>query len=505
MGCIKPAHSIFQQYRDQEEEEDEMEDEENREEDEEGEEESTEEKSGEYQECFKAIRGADATDIEVLRSCGGQHSIDPKIQTAPMSQRQFVEQYGHCLPAHVKIVESASESHVDEIYKVHFVTEAGEISMIDDKGFLVLVSTDSTTQFGVVYNPHKDLDGAVKGYSFENVDEVVRARLLPRVLCASETYKTSSPASSVEAGEVLIVQKVEIGLQSKTSALTVYSIKDRTTKNLQSDCKGYFSTDPSRIQLHVSAILEHVPSVLPTVAMMYLAGQVCGAIISEPTKVTLLQHHAKPCLVATTAPSSRRDWNRQQLVEIPLDTSVRMIVMREANFHDATSTAKSNADTLVMPEMRHALLNFAKGDVIHLPYGSVADERNAAAYRPTTVIIASRGDRSTREAQRSKPRSKGCRNPSSRPQEGIVLSDRSVEAAVPHASHMLERYEMLSRSVVDLTERLTALAERVTCAEGKLNERVSGACKCNEGTKTAGRLFVESLTTKEVIALRLPD
>ena len=509
VGHVSNPLSIFQQYHNQGEEEEE-EDEEG--EDDGEEEESTEEKSGEYLErFFKAFLRADATDTEVLLSCV-QHSIDPKIQAAPISPGQFIEQYSHCLPAYVKVVESTlttgSGIRVNEIYNVHFVTGAGGISMIDDKGFLVLVSTDSSTQFGIVYNPHKDLNGAVKGYSFESVDDVVRATLLPRVLCACETYKSSNPSSSVEAGEVLIVQKVVIGLQPKTSALTVYNIRDGTTKNLQSDCKGYFSTDPSRIQLNVSAILQHVPSVLPTVAMMYLAGQGCGAIISEPTKVTLLQHHAKPCLVSTTAPSSGRDRDQHQFVEIPLDSSVRMMVLR-ANFrHDATSTAKTNhADVLVTPAETHrvALLNVAKGyDVIPLPYNSAAGGGQNAAYRP--VAFANR----TAGAQRSKrPRSKGCPNPSgSNQQEGIILS-RSVKG-VPHAS----RYETLSRCVVDLTERLTALAEKVASVEGKLDEHVS-ACRCNARgrirtaddnktrgdiipAKTAEQQFVESLTTKEV-------
>ena len=371
-----------------------------------------------------------------------RYSVYPRnYQTASLSPGVFAQQYGHALPAQVKIVESYQTTTgtcllADEIYKVHFVAATEGITAMDKKEILIPVSTDSCSQFGVIYNPHSNLTKAVNGYIFESVDDVVRAPQLPRVLCATQSHRSSSPTSSVEEGEVLILEKVEFAPWSKAaSVLTAYSVREGVTKTLQAECGGRFTTDPSRVQLHVGDILTHLPSVLPTCAMMYLAGP-GGEAISEPTMVTLLRRHPKSSLVATTVQSPKSDWNPNQPVEIPLCTPVKLMVIR-------TNVSPSGTGRL----------------------------------RPASIAHAQNGDHKV---------------------EDTVSISRSNPSSV-------DRYKELTRNIVDLTERFRLLDDKVLAMEGKLNGVIEQLRSFKEvrTTKSAERQFVESLGAREVILIRV--
>ena len=434
-----------------------------------------------------------------------QHNIRPKLRAAPVSPRQFVEQYGHTLPAHVKIVKSCRTAEtcllVDEIYKVHIMTATDGISMMDNTGYLVLVPMDSSTQFGVIFNPHADLETAVRGYTFESVQDVVGATQLPRVICATQSYKSSSSASSVEEGEVLVVKRVELDLQSKAaSVLTVYSIREGVTKKLQADCKGRFTTDPSRVQLHVSAILQHLPLILPMCAMMYLAGPGRDAI-SKPTVVMLFRYHPKSSLVATTILSLKRDWNSHQPVEIPLDASVKMTVIR-TNARPI-STTDNCRETSIPPEVLRWVKVANNG--VQLPNNLMAERPNTT----TAVIAHAPQDAGNTGQPRRRPAFGTQSLKQYKPRRVPSLKERAYhpdeDSAVKTFPSSSDRYEVLSRSIADLTESLASLAARVACIEGKLGEfNEQGRGSKERGTarrNSVERQFVETLTRREVIAL----
>ena len=221
--------------------------------------------------------------------------------------------------------------------------------MTDERGSLFLVPVDSMTLFGVVFNPFNDFQGAIGGYTFDTVSDIVNSRQLPCVVGVTAPHRGASAEKSVEPGDVLIVGRVERVGQGETT-LIAYSCVTMATKRLSWDCRGCFTTCPASVKLTLALILEHVPCVLPTCAVAYgdisLATTPTGAApsLQRPTSppphlsplspssptlppiITLLKRHPKGVLVATTVQSQKAIWNPYAPTEIPLDLPVKVVL-----------------------------------------------------------------------------------------------------------------------------------------------------------------------------------
>ena len=478
---------------------------------------------------------ASIKNILELRSRGSNISTtQPVAMPEILGPEQLIKQYSHVFPVQVKIVEGYQNAGtcllVDEIYKVHIVTTTDGISMMDNTGYLVLVPTDSSTQFGVIFNPHADLEKAVRGYTFESVQDVVRATQLPRVMCATQSYKSSSPASSVEEGEVLVVNDAEIILESNVAVLTVYSIREGMAKKLQGECKGYFTTDPSRILLHANAIIQHLHALLPTCAMMYPGRG--GDAISEPAVVTLLQYHSKSALVATTVSSPKRDWNPYRPVEIPLVASVKIVVIPDSRGgvpnYEMQAFSKEEGGASFAPLERKEIAPLIVPRRPRVPKKDAGPPVAAARYRKAdnSVAVATRlsrysyaSDDAEQQPHKDETASKPPAVRRSVAQElgyrqNFLVDELSVsdgpqfvqDSETNISQSYPGRLEMLSRDVAELVKQFSALAKQFSNMERRLEaiDRPDEGVRMRddqprESESGSGKnKFVESLTLYQV-------
>ncbi|KAL5505533.1 hypothetical protein EMCRGX_G006981 [Ephydatia muelleri] len=482
-----------------------------------------------------------ATNMSELK-CQVQNKIltkQPMSVTETLRPDEFAKQYGGALPIQVRITESSQTVggtglHRDEIYNVHLVTETDGISMTDEKGLLVLVPTHSSTQFGVIFNPQADLDKAVSGYMFESVEDVVKSVHLPRVLCATEAYKSSSPVSSVDTGEVLIVNDAEISPQSMTAILTVYSINKQMTKKLQADGKGHFVTDPSRIKLQVSVILQHLATLLPICALMYPDE---GHATSGPAMVTLLGYHPKSVLVATTVYSPTRDGNPYQPVEIPLDAAVKMVAMPNT----ATMTTGSPHCGMKSLSLEHGGATFAPLGTRRTQPPIVPKRSKVRKNTETPPTKAARNhhtvsatvDGQSRDSHYSSVDAgqlQQCENELKSTISNVVAQDLSpaTRECETHAQNLgpqveelpgnegcslhhgvettsLDKFKALNCDVAELVKQFAVLSRQIGNMEKRLEETNDLLRMRDEKTGKLGeseqRKFVESLTSHQVLRL----
>lgn len=463
---------------------------------------------------------------------------------------QFAEQYGHSLPMQVKIAEisqSVSERGLcaDEVYNVHFVTATEGISMMVDKaGLVTFVPTDSSAQFGVIFNPQGDLDVAVSGYTFETVEDVVRYVLLPRVLCATQRYAPpSGSASSVDSGEILIVKDAEISPESNRPVLLVYSVGDQADKWLQAECDGRFVTDPSCIKLDASVIVRHLTHLFPTCAMMY-PGHSTDAI-SGATMVTLLQYHPKSVLVATAVRSSKSAENVYQPVEIPLDAAVKLVPIRSGAAVEAPSCGPRppnyamKSETLVQgtatfapplvlpPIVPRRRLKAVKNKGVPPIAAARFRKANSAVYfaadrwsRNSSVFqgqeeigpeVKTVSDAVTHEvplaAEKCKPQAAPTCNvsPMSLVEESEVEEQRnSVFRQDEKPAANPDKLEALAHDVAELVKQFSELAKQIGNVEKKLdatNDLLRMRDLVSVEERREKRKFVESLTLQQVLQL----
>ena len=81
---------------------------------------------------------------------------------------------------------------------------------------------------------------------FSTVEDILNAKILPRVVCARAGYVGNNESMSVTRHEVLIITGVEKGgvFRRKAGAIKAYSVTKNMEKILNKDVFGKFTTDP---------------------------------------------------------------------------------------------------------------------------------------------------------------------------------------------------------------------------------------------------------------------
>lgn len=112
------------------------------------------------------------------------------------------------------------------------------MSISDAGGSKYVIPLNSATKFGIIYE-----EGVVE---FGTVEEILNAKILPRVICARAGYVGNSESTSVTRHEVLIITGVEKGgmFRRKAGLIRAYSVTKSMEKTLNKDVFGKFTTDP---------------------------------------------------------------------------------------------------------------------------------------------------------------------------------------------------------------------------------------------------------------------
>ena len=143
------------------------------------------------------------------------------------------------------------------------------MSVRTDNGIVHHIPLDCQQKVGLIYNPTSDDSKALEGQIFHSIADITSNQALPKVVCATQDYKTSDGKCLVEANEILIVKQRNRTLFKGKKGLKVFSMLSKTEKLLPEDCAGCFSTNPSLVRLSLADIVEYVPKLLPVRAVLY--------------------------------------------------------------------------------------------------------------------------------------------------------------------------------------------------------------------------------------------
>ena len=163
---------------------------------------------------------------------------------------ELIENHSKSFPLQVKVTQGFSSPQVEiaagDVYNIHFLKKSKVVIIRDSIQNEYTIPLNSAAQFGIVYGQG--------GYGntpaiFTTAEDIMAADLLPRVVCAMRSYRGAKPKSSVDAGEVLIVQGIYKPQSSKS--LLVYSTTTARKKTLEKECAGCFTTDPQQTKMYL--------------------------------------------------------------------------------------------------------------------------------------------------------------------------------------------------------------------------------------------------------------
>ena len=202
-----------------------------------------------------------------------------EAQRQKLTLLELAENHSGSFPLRVKVSKGFSTPQVEisagDVYNIHFLKKSNVVTIRDSIQNEYTIPLNSAAQFGIVYG--QGGHGSMPAI-FKTAEDVMAADLLPRVVCAMRSYRGRNPKSSVDAGEVLIVQGIHHPQSSKS--LLVISTTTAQEKRLKKECAGCFTTDPQQTKMYLPELLENVQNRLPLVARLYLDPD-CDELLPE--------------------------------------------------------------------------------------------------------------------------------------------------------------------------------------------------------------------------------
>lgn len=278
------------------------------------------------------------------------------IAQTSCSLSEFVEKFSKDFPIQVRINQGFYGKSVEETLTTHDMYTAIRVSRTQvvriettKMGYSFDVPIGSAVQFSLLYNynPCQKETNALNGYIFETTADIIEAKQLPKVVCATVDYQSQDSRSSVEANEILVVRRVTT--INEMRKLEVFSLHTKSTKLLEGGCAGSFSTKPSLIRMYLTDIREHVKDPLPSHAVIHFAMEFPTEFQDQPRIIKMSGWREKRALIASP---EEHTGESSLLFEIPLDgtlSDVEVIVVRDGRhvIYDSIDLKKFDFTKLV--------------------------------------------------------------------------------------------------------------------------------------------------------------
>ena len=261
---------------------------------------------------------------------------------------EFVSQYHKSLPLPIRVCrgycgpsEETSISEGDH-FNVHFVKHTTVVLVEMDNGYQYNVPLNSAVPFGILFDPHKNLSQASKGYTFTKVADILQLSDIPPVIRARKAHTNSNPENSIVANELLIVRRAARKRIGKNQ-LKVFSLTSKREKTLSENCIGHFSTKPRDVCMYLPDIVKHAPDIFPCRAILFANKETSSSNVPSmlsSSSVTLMHHSIETSLVVTSA--LEEDTENSKMLDIPIDLNIQVRVATVTEV-DAQKLARSTA------------------------------------------------------------------------------------------------------------------------------------------------------------------
>ena len=333
-----------------------------------------------------------------------------------LSLPHFVSRYHKSLPLSIRVCrgycgpsEDTSISEGDH-FNVHFVKHTTIVLVEMENGYQYNVPLNSAVPFAVLFDPHKNLAQASKGYTFTKVADLLQLPSLPHVVRARKAHTSSNSENSIAANELLIVRSAVKKMIGKNQ-LKVFSLTDKREKTLSESCIGHFSTKPRDVCLYLPDIVKHAPDIFPCRAILFANKDSLSSIPSKLSSsvVTLMHHSIETSLVVTSALEEEGEGGEAKMLDIPIDLNIQVRVASVTEV-EAQRLARSTAYLYdhFNPRKLQSYVPSARSrgmqETQNLLYQTVRhDHRGIRITRPESIFISSRQDSTDNSRSSSSP------------------------------------------------------------------------------------------------------
>ena len=288
----------------------------------------------------------------------------PVVLSEALNLKQLMEKHSSHFPLRIMVVSgysgetSQTTLSASDIYNIHFVKHQQVVAMQDNQGSRYIIPLNSSIQFGLLYSSTSSTSSDESSTIFQKVSDITVLKDMPKVVRATQAFKSPEEKSSVVENELFIICGTQKAAKFRgKKALKVYSMQMKTEKLLHADCEGAFSTNPALTRLYLSQITAHVPRLFPHKAVMYLGDSFNSPKEYVPSSlpasvVTLLELKTEKSLIASTDinPEAEEllDQENEVLLDIPLDDSLAdvEIAVMEQQQHEDTEKLYENTRTI---------------------------------------------------------------------------------------------------------------------------------------------------------------
>ena len=248
-----------------------------------------------------------------------------------MTLTEIAKKYSRFFPLKIQITEGHYGTSckysvsTDDRFNIHFKKRMKEV-VIQTYGDEYFIPLSSAIQFGLVYDPNDNKAEAIEGHRFRRVADLIRVDPLPKMVRVKSACSCSNGVF-LEHDELLVVIKVKRRLFLGKHMLQVLSLLTMRKKLLPQEAIANFTTKPLCLKLNLPQLLDHVPKLFPSKAMMYLDKdeEGTGSVDEEELPpymfswpVTLKEVKKHKSLVATPEKSL-------QLIDIPLHGNITAV------------------------------------------------------------------------------------------------------------------------------------------------------------------------------------
>lgn len=192
-----------------------------------------------------------------------------------VSLQDLVTKHYKMLPLRVRVcktnIQDAAASRntfaAGGLYNLHFTQHKKLAAFTVSAAESFTLPIDSKVKCALVYNPEGNASKAITGYTFRDVADLIKARPMPMVVCATQLGASRKVESAFMPGEILALKHVQDN-QDRV-CLGAYSFKTESIKVLEEGCNGYFTTQPSDIQLPLQSVVKEISPKLPCEVQLF--------------------------------------------------------------------------------------------------------------------------------------------------------------------------------------------------------------------------------------------
>ena len=209
-----------------------------------------------------------------------------------------------------------------DLHSVHDIKAA---LVVDSNKIRYKIPINTLARFSVIYDPFKVDRVAKLGFQFKTAGAIIDLKKPPHVVAATQGFDGGSFESSVDAGEVLVLQGVRNVFHGRL--LKAFSLRHNITKFIDEGCAGNFTTAPDMVemslaQIYSSHVLLPLKVLLHTPPNSNLSSSIPTSLNLRSEPVLLKRFAIHKSVIATTVSPEASPVSKIPVISIPLGLDV---------------------------------------------------------------------------------------------------------------------------------------------------------------------------------------